>query len=188
MTGTVSTGDPVRQATFGGGCFWCTEAVFKELDGVEQVVSGYAGGNVPDPTYRQVCAGDTGHAEVVQVTYDPARIPYEFLLEVFFRTHDPTTLNRQGNDVGPQYRSVIFWHDEPQRAIAESVKQHLDDSGRFDAPIVTEVVPFECFYPAETDHQDYFALNGREPYCQLVIQPKVEKFRAAYADRLKPPQ
>lgn len=180
----MSNLESVEQATFGGGCFWCTEAVFQQLRGVRSVRSGYSGGHVPNPTYEQVCSKRTGHAEVIQIDYDPSQVRYEDLLEVFFRTHDPTTLDRQGNDIGPQYRSVIFYHNEAQRNAAARAIQALDESGAFDAPIVTAVEPFREFYPAEDYHQNYFAANPRQPYCSFVIAPKVEKFRAAFADRL----
>lgn len=172
-------------ATFGAGCFWCTEAVFRQLKGVRQVVSGYSGGTVPDPTYEQVCQGTTGHAEAVQVTYDPAAISYPELLEVFWKTHDPTTPDRQGHDVGPQYRSVVFTHTDGQRRLAERYKQRIDAAHVFPAPVVTEIVPFTRFYPAEGYHQDYFAANPRQPYCRAVIRPKVDKLRAVFQDRLK---
>lgn len=177
---------PARaQATFGGGCFWCVEAVFKELDGVLAVRPGYSGGQWADPTYEDVLTGRTGHAEAVQVDFDPGRVPYARLLEVFFRTHDPTTLNRQGNDVGPQYRSVVFAHDEAQDRAAREAILALESAGAFDAPIVTEVVPFERFWPAEAYHHDYFARNPRQPYCAAVVAPKVEKFRQAFRAHLK---
>lgn len=175
----------MEKATFGNGCFWCTEAVFQELEGVEKVVSGYAGGHVPQPTYKQVCSGTTGHAEVLQITYDPQKISYEELLEVFWATHDPTTLNRQGNDVGPQYRSIIFYHDEKQQALAQKYKKELDASGAFDRPIVTFIEPLPEFYPAENYHQNYFNNHGSEPYCQFLIRPKVEKLRKVFAGKLK---
>lgn len=171
-------------ATFGGGCFWCTEAVFLELRGVQSVVSGYSGGHVPNPTYEQVCGKQTGHAEVIQVAFDPQQISYAQLLEVFFRTHDPTTPNRQGNDTGPQYRSVIYYHDDEQRRIAEDVKRELDASGAFHAPIVTQIEPLGDFYPAEDYHQNYYARNPGQGYCSFVIAPKVDKFRKVFADRL----
>lgn len=180
----MSTSDKAT-ATFGGGCFWCTEAVFDRLRGVEQVVSGYAGGDVKNPSYREVCGGRTGHAEVIQVTYDPDVVSYRTLLEVFFTTHDPTTPNRQGADVGPQYRSIILYHDEAQRETAEAVKAEMDASGVWDAPIVTQVEPLEAFYRAEDYHQDYFRNNPDQPYCQVVIEPKVAKLRQRYADQLK---
>jgi peptide-methionine (S)-S-oxide reductase len=172
-------------ATLGGGCFWCLEAVFDELQGVKDVVSGYAGGAVENPTYEQVSMGTTGHAEVVQVTFDPRVISYRELLEVFFDIHDPTTLNRQGADVGPQYRSVILYHDARQKAIAEEVMQELSQAGIWANPIVTEVVPLEAFYEAEAYHQEYFKSNPRQPYCRAVISPKVAKFRKRHSFRLK---
>lgn len=172
-------------ATFGAGCFWCVEAVFMDLNGVESVVSGYSGGHVDNPTYKQVCAGTTGHAEVIQVRYDPTVISFEELLEVFWKTHDPTTLNRQGADVGTQYRSAIFYHDEEQKRLAEAYKQKLDASGAFVDPIVTEIVTFEKFYPAEDYHQNYFNQNESQPYCAFVIRPKVDKFRQVFGNKLK---
>jgi peptide-methionine (S)-S-oxide reductase len=175
----------LAKATFGAGCFWCTEAVFRPLKGVESVVSGYSGGSVKGPTYHQVCTGTTGHAEATQVTYDPAVISYEELLEVFWQTHDPTTPDRQGNDVGPQYRSVIFYHTDEQRQLAERYKKKLEASGRFGGPIVTEIVPFTEFYRAEAYHQNFFEEHGRYPYCQLLIRPKVEKVKKVFHDRLK---
>ncbi|AHG88315.1 Peptide methionine sulfoxide reductase msrA [Gemmatirosa kalamazoonensis] len=168
-------------ATFGGGCFWCTEAVFKELRGVEKVESGYAGGTVPDPSYEAVCSGRTGHAEVVQVTYDPSVVSYRDLLEVFFATHDPTTLNRQGADVGTQYRSTVLYRDEAQRRVAEEVIAELQRDGAFRDPVVTTLEPLDRFYAAERYHQDYYARNGRQPYCQVVIAPKLAKFRQKFA-------
>lgn len=175
----------LEKATFGNGCFWCTEAVFEELSGVEEAVSGYSGGRVPNPTYEEVCTGATGHAEVIQITYDPAKITFPELLEVFFKTHDPTTLNRQGPDVGTQYRSAVFYHDDKQREQAERFKAKLDESGEFNAPIVTEITKFEKFYPAEDYHQQYYELNGRQPYCRAVVRPKVVKVRKAFKDKLK---
>jgi peptide-methionine (S)-S-oxide reductase len=172
-------------ATFGAGCFWCVEAVFRELDGVVSVESGYAGGNVPNPTYKQVCTGATGHAEVCQIGYDPARITYAELLEVFWKVHDPTTLNRQGNDVGTQYRSVIFYHNDEQKAQAEKYKRELDASGAWKDPIVTEITPFTAFYKAEDYHQDYFRNNPQQAYCRIVIRPKMEKFRAVFTHKLR---
>lgn len=172
-------------ATFGNGCFWCTEAIFQDLNGVEKVVSGYAGGHVENPTYKQVCSGTTGHAEVLQITYDPEKISYEELLEIFWKTHDPTTPNRQGNDVGPQYRSIIFYHNEEQQQLAEKYKQELDASGAFDAPIVTLIEPITKFWPAEDYHQNYFNTHGEEPYCRFLIRPKVEKFRQVFEEKLK---
>ena len=175
----------LQTATFGNGCFWCTEAVFQRLKGVEKVVSGYSGGHVENPTYEQVCGKKTGHAEVIQIAYDPQVISFKGLLEVFWKTHDPTTLNRQGNDVGPQYRSAVFYHTDEQRDLAETYKQKLDESGAFSKPIVTEVTQFKNFYPAEDYHQNYFNLNPRQGYCAFVVAPKVEKFKAAFADKLK---
>ncbi|NJN17888.1 MAG: peptide-methionine (S)-S-oxide reductase MsrA [Oscillochloris sp.] len=174
-----------EQATLGGGCFWCIEAVFDDLDGVSDVVSGYSGGHVVNPTYRQVCNETTGHAEVVQVTFDPNRISFRDVLEVFFSIHDPTTPNRQGADVGTQYRSAIFYHSDEQRRIAEEVIAELTAAKAFRNPIVTEVTAFDRFYAAEDYHQEYFANNTRQPYCQMVVAPKVAKFRKQYADRLK---
>jgi peptide-methionine (S)-S-oxide reductase len=174
-----------KTATFGSGCFWCTEAVFERVKGVESVVSGYAGGTVENPTYEQVCSGNTGHAESIQVTYNPEIISYPELLEIFWRTHDPTTLNRQGNDVGTQYRSVIFYHDEEQKKLAEEYKKKLDESGAWDKPIVTEIVPFTNFYKAEKYHQDYYENNPNQGYCSFVIAPKVEKFEKVFKDKLK---
>jgi peptide-methionine (S)-S-oxide reductase len=171
-------------ATFGGGCFWCTEAVFRELRGVLGVASGYAGGHASAPTYRQVCDGSTGHAEVIQVRYDPSRVRYEELLEVFFATHDPTTPNRQGADVGTQYRSIVLAHDDAQRRAAERIVAALDASGAYDAPVVTQVVPLERFWKAEEYHQGYFARNPEQGYCAAVIRPKLEKFRKVFAERL----
>ncbi len=177
--------DGLEQATFGSGCFWCTEGVFQRLKGVHSVVSGYSGGRVENPTYEQVCTGNTGHAEVVQLTFDPSVVTYDELLEVFWRTHDPTTLNRQGKDVGTQYRSAIFYHNDRQRQLAERYKQQLNASGSFDGAIVTEIVPFDKFYPAELYHQNYFNLNPRQPYCQFVVGPKIEKFKQVFKDKLK---
>ena len=172
-------------ATLGGGCFWCLEAVFEQLQGVERVESGYAGGTVPHPTYEQVCSGRTGHAEVVQVTFDPRATSFREVLEVFFTIHDPTTLNRQGADVGTQYRSAIFYHTPEQRQIAEQVIAELNAARLWDASIVTEVTPFTDFYKAEKYHQEYYRNNAAQPYCQIVIAPKVAKFRARYRDKLR---
>lgn len=172
-------------ATLGGGCFWCLEAVFKELRGVTELMSGYAGGNVPNPNYRQVCTGTTGHAEVVQVRFDPAELSYADLLRVFFTIHDPTTKDRQGNDIGPQYRSIILTHSDVQAAAARTVMQEITESKIWPAPIVTEIVPLKAFYPAEEEHDDYFARNPWTGYCQVVVAPKVAKFRKQFADRLK---
>lgn len=170
-------------ATLGAGCFWCVEAVFSELRGVKSVVSGYAGGQTENPTYKQVCSGSTGHAEAVQVTFDPSVISYHDLLLVFFTTHDPTTLNRQGADVGTQYRSAIFYTSDAQRQVAEAVKKEVQ--GEIGSTIVTEITPFTNFYKAEDYHQQYYELNGSQPYCQAVIAPKMAKFRKKYADLLK---
>lgn len=175
----------METATLGGGCFWCVEAVFEPLEGVQKVVSGYAGGTLPNPTYEQVCSGATGHAEVVQVTFDPKVIPYKDVLEIFFAFHDPTTLNRQGADRGTQYRSVIFTHSAEQAATAKQVIADLTAKKVFDQPIVTEVAPLPVFYPAEGYHQEYYRNNANQPYCQAVIAPKVAKLRAKYAARLK---
>jgi peptide-methionine (S)-S-oxide reductase len=172
-------------ATFGAGCFWCVEAVFQSLEGVQSVVSGYAGGHVENPTYEQVCSGTTGHAEVCQITYDPGKITYAELLEVFWQTHDPTTLNRQGPDSGTQYRSAVFYHNEVQKSLAEKYKKELDASGAWSDPIVTEITPYEDFYPAENYHQDYFNQNADQPYCSIVIRPKMEKLKAVFGDKLK---
>ena len=172
-------------ATLGGGCFWCLEAVYDELQGVESVESGYSGGTVPNPTYQQVCSGTTGHAEVVQVTFDPEKISYREILGVFFQIHDPTTLNRQGSDVGTQYRSVIFYHGGDQKATAEEMIEELEASGKWRDPIVTEVVPFEAFYEAGDYHQEYYQRNQNQPYCRVVIAPKLTKFRKVYLTQLK---
>ena len=172
-------------ATLGGGCFWCLEPIFKDLKGVESVVSGYAGGTVPDPSYEQVCGGRTGHAEVVQIAFDPNEISFRDLLDVFFTIHDPTTKDRQGADVGPQYRSIILYHSPEQKGAAEQALADLEAKGVWHAPIVTEVAPLEKFYPAEAYHQDYFEQNPRQRYCQIVIAPKVTKFRKEYLERLK---
>jgi peptide-methionine (S)-S-oxide reductase len=178
-------GKDVEVATLAGGCFWCLEAVFDELKGVESVESGYTGGHVADPSYAQVCDGDTGHAEAVRITFDPAVVSYTDLLHVFFTIHDPTTPNRQGADVGPQYRSAIFYHNPEQKAAAEQVIQEINASGIWTNPIVTQVAPFEQFYMAEDYHQEYFKKNPFQGYCRAVIAPKVAKFRQKYVDRLK---
>ncbi|MDX1699960.1 MAG: peptide-methionine (S)-S-oxide reductase MsrA [Melioribacteraceae bacterium] len=172
-------------ATFGSGCFWCTEAIFEKLKGVESVVSGYSGGTTINPTYNEVTTGRTGHAEVTQIKFDPDIISFKELLEVFWKTHDPTTLNRQGNDIGTQYRSVIFYHDEDQRKLAEEYKIKLEEAKIFDDPIVTEITAFDKFYIAENYHQDYYEQNKSQPYCSFVITPKVEKFKKVFKDRLK---
>ncbi len=172
--------------TLGGGCFWCLEAVFDRLKGVERVASGYAGGHVVDPSYRQVCGGRTGHAEVVRVEYDPTEIDFRTLLTVFFATHDPTTPDRQGADVGPQYRSIVLFESEAQRETAESVMAELSEDGVFGAPIVTELEPLEVFYPAEPEHHDYYRRNPGQGYCRVVIDPKVAKLRKSFSHQLKP--
>ena len=172
-------------ATVGGGCFWCVEAAFLELRGVERVASGYAGGHVPSPSYHDVCGGETGHAEVVQVTFDPSQITYRELLEAFFTVHDPTTPNRQGADVGTQYRSIVFYHHEEQHRVAKELIAELEREDAFGAPIVTEVVPFTEFYPAEAYHQDYYRRNPLQPYCMVVVRPKVAKLRKALASKLR---
>jgi peptide-methionine (S)-S-oxide reductase len=175
----------METATFGAGCFWCVEAVFAELDGVLSVEPGYAGGEIERPTYQQVCSGTTGHAEVAQIQFDPSRISFDGLLEVFWRTHDPTTLNRQGPDAGTQYRSIILCHSEAQRRTAEARLKALDASGAFSEPIVTEIVPLTTFWPAEDYHKNYFARNPDQGYCRAIIRPKMEKFRKAFAEKLK---
>ena len=172
-------------ATLGGGCFWCVEAVFADLRGVVSVESGYSGGRRPNPTYEQVCTGTTGHAEVVQVTFDPQQVSYADLLKIFLTTHDPTTLNRQGPDVGTQYRSVIFYHSPEQKQIAEDVIRSIGEQKLYDKPIVTQVEPFDTFYKAEDYHQNYFANNSFQPYCSAIIAPKVAKFRKQYTEMLK---
>jgi len=184
-TNTNGSNTTTDTATFGTGCFWCTEAIFQQLDGVIKSTSGYSGGHVDNPSYKDVCTGTTGHAEVIQVVYDPKKITFDELLEVFWQTHDPTTLNRQGNDVGPQYRSVVFYHSEEQKEKAEKYKAELNKSGAFNDPIVTEISPFTKFYAAENYHQDYFNQNGSQPYCNFVIRPKVEKFQKVFKSKLK---
>jgi peptide-methionine (S)-S-oxide reductase len=174
----------LETATFGAGCFWCVEAVFQNLQGVASVVSGYAGGTVENPTYEQVCSGATGHAEACQIHFDPARISYKELLEVFWQTHDPTTLNRQGSDEGTQYRSAIFYHSDQQRQTAELYKKELAAAKIWDRPIVTEIVPFKKFYKAEDYHQNYYRQNAGQPYCRFVITPKVDKFRKVFEKKL----
>jgi peptide-methionine (S)-S-oxide reductase len=181
----MSTEQSKELATLAGGCFWCLEAIYKELRGVERVVSGYAGGHVERPTYREVCEGTTGHAEVVQITFDPSLVSYKELLEVFFTIHDPTTLNRQGADVGTQYRSAIFYHTPEQRETAEQTIAEMEAARVWDSTIVTEVAPLAEFYPAEDYHQDYFERNASQPYCRAVVAPKVSKFRKLFLDRLK---
>ena len=172
-------------STLAGGCFWCLEAVFDELKGVESVESAYSGGTLPNPTYHEVCDGETGHAEAVRVTFDPAVLSYHDLLTVFFTIHDPTTLNRQGNDVGTQYRSAVFYHDDEQKKVVEEVMREITAENIWSAPLVTEVKPFEVFYPAEDYHQEYFKKNPWQPYCRVIVAPKVAKFRQKFAERLK---
>jgi peptide-methionine (S)-S-oxide reductase len=182
---TEPKSEKLETATFGSGCFWCTEAFFQQLRGVKSVVSGYSGGNVVDPTYEAVSSGHTGHAEVTQITFDPAVISFDDLLKVFWQTHDPTTPNQQGHDVGTQYRSAVFYHNEDQRRVAEEYKKQLDASKTFPKPIVTEITQFKNFYPAEKYHQNYFKLNPSQSYCQFVIRPKVEKFNKEFKTLLK---
>lgn len=184
MTNSESV-DGTQVATFGGGCFWCTEAIFQNVDGVEKVESGYMGGASKNPTYKEVCTGKTGHAEVIQVTYDPKKVTYDELLEIFWKTHDPTTLNRQGADVGTQYRSVVFYHNDEQKRLAEKYKKELTEAKAFDQPIVTEITRASVFYKAEDYHQNYYNLNGNASYCAYVIQPKIEKFKKVFKEKLK---
>ena len=183
-TGVIVT-QQLEQATLGGGCFWCLEAVYQELDGVTNIVSGYAGGHVANPTYEQVCGKRTGHAEVVQITFDPARVSYREILEVFFAIHDPTTRDRQGNDSGPQYRSIILTHNETQRQVANEVIAEFTRDQVFDSPIVTEVVALEAFYAAEPYHQNYYRQHRMQPYCAFTISPKLAKFRKRFAEKVK---
>jgi peptide-methionine (S)-S-oxide reductase len=171
--------------TLGNGCFWCTEAIFQQVKGVSKVTSGYSGGHVENPTYEEVCEKTTGHAEVLQVEFDTTQVSIDEILEIFWQTHDPTTLNKQGNDVGPQYRSVVFFHNDHQKERAEYFKKKLDESGAFGNPIVTAIEPFTNFYVAENYHQDYYKRNGNQPYCYFVIRPKLEKFEKAFKDKLK---
>ncbi|RLS76823.1 MAG: peptide-methionine (S)-S-oxide reductase [Planctomycetota bacterium] len=185
VEGSQAADAETARATFGGGCFWCTEAVYAQLKGVKKVTSGYIGGSVPNPTYKDVCTGLTGHAEAVDIEYDPSRVTYQQLLEVFFSTHDPTTKNRQGADVGTQYRSGVFYHDDEQKRIAEEVIAKLDQARAFPRPIVTEVTKATTFYPAEDYHQDYFASNWQQPYCQAIVAPKVDKVRKVFKDLVK---
>jgi peptide-methionine (S)-S-oxide reductase len=172
-------------ATFAAGCFWCVEAIFQNVEGVKTVASGYSGGSIKNPSYKEVCTGRTGHAEAVQITYDPSKVTYPELLEIFWKTHDPTTLNQQGNDVGTQYRSAIFYHSEQQKELAETYKKKLDGSGAFDKPIVTEISPISNFYKAEDYHQDYYNQNSDQPYCTFVIRPKLDKFEKVFKDKMK---
>ena len=175
----------LETATFGAGCYWCTEAQFQQLKGVEKVESGFAGGHVANPTYKEVCNGTTGHAEVCNITFDPSVISYDEMLAAFWMTHDPTQLNRQGNDIGTQYRSAIFYHNAEQKAKAEEYKKKLNDEKVFDKPVVTEIAPFTVFYKAEDYHQNYYNENGEQPYCSFVVRPKVEKFKKVFKDKLK---
>ena len=181
----AESSNDLETATLAAGCFWCVEAVLDDLNGVEDVVSGYSGGHTENPTYREVCDGTTGHAEVAQIKFDPNVISFKDVLRVFFSVHDPTTMNRQGNDVGTQYRSAIFYHDDKQKQDAEEVIKEIIDEGIYDGPIVTEVTPFEKFWPAENYHQEYFLNNPSQPYCTAIVAPKVRKFRQKFADRLK---
>ena len=178
-------GKELETATLAAGCFWCVEAVFDDLKGVEDVVSGYSGGHTDNPTYQEVCSETTGHAEVVQIKFDPDVLSFEDLLRVYFTVHDPTQMNRQGNDIGTSYRSAIFYHTEAQRASAEKIIKEISEEGIYDNPVVTEVTPFDKFWPAENYHQEYFANNPNQPYCAAVVAPKVAKFRKKFADRLK---
>jgi len=185
MDESITNKENLETTTLGAGCFWCIEAIFQELKGVYKVESGYMGGHVENPTYKAVCTGETGHAEVARITYDPNIISFKEILEVFWQTHDPTTLNRQGNDVGTQYRSAVFYHNESQKQIATDLKAKLDQSGAFDNPIVTEITEISTYYPAEDYHQNYYAQNTNQPYCAFVISPKMDKFRKVFADKLK---
>lgn len=184
---TIEMAGPAKTdtATLAAGCFWCVEAVFQNLNGVISVTSGYSGGTVANPSYKEVCTGQTGHAEACNIVYDPSKISFDEILEVFWKTHDPTTMNRQGNDEGTQYRSAIFYHNEQQKETAEKYKRELDKSGAFDKPIVTEISPYTNFFKAEDYHQNYYNENGDQPYCRFVIQPKVEKFKKVFKDKLK---
>ncbi len=180
------TPDDTTTATFANGCFWCTEAVFQQLKGVQTVTSGYTGGSVPNPTYRQICGGDTGHAEAIRVTFDPKVISYPELLGVFWRSHDPTTLNRQGDDIGTQYRSAVFTHSPRQKELAENFKSKIDEAKVFGKPIVTEIVPAGEFFPAEANHQNFYATNPKHGYCRAIIEPKLDKLKAVFPDKVKP--
>jgi len=175
----------IEVATLGAGCFWCVEAIFSRLDGVTKVESGYSGGTVKNPTYKEVCEGNTGHAEVIQVIFNPSKIPFSKILEVYFKTHDPTTLNRQGADIGTQYRSVIFYHSDSQKTTAEEIKKKLNNAGIWNSPIVTAIEPFVVFFKAEDYHQDYYTNNKNQPYCRMTITPKIEKFEKIFKDYMK---
>lgn len=183
--GKLTGSENLDTATFGTGCFWCTEAIFQQLKGVKKVSSGYSGGHVENPTYKEVCEGTTGHAECIEIVYDPKELTFDELLEVFWQTHDPTTLNRQGNDIGTQYRSVVFYHNQEQKQKAEKYKAELNKSGAFSDPIVTEISPASTFYVAEDYHQNYYNNNGSQPYCYFVIKPKMEKFQKVFKDKIK---
>ena len=185
ITQTMISAENLDTITLGAGCFWCVEALFQQLKGVYSVESGYSGGHVKNPSYKEVCTGNTGHAEVCQIVYDPSEVSLNEILEVFWNTHDPTTLNRQGADMGTQYRSVIFYHNEDQRRYAEEMKSKLNQAGIWETPMVTEIVPFENFYKAEDYHQEYYINNTSQPYCRMVITPKLEKFKKVFADKLK---
>ena len=185
MNNSIGKEKNLEKATLGGGCFWCTEAVFKELKGVKEVLPGYSGGPVKNPSYREVTTGRTGHAEVVQITYDPETISFSEILEVHFRTHDPTTLNRQGADVGTQYRSAVFYHNEEQKETAQKIIEELEKEKIYDDPIVTEVTSFDAFYVAEDYHHNYYERNKNQPYCEFVITPKVKKFKKIFEEKLK---
>lgn len=175
----------LEEATFAAGCFWCTEAVFQRVDGVEKVISGFTGGNIKNPPYREVVTGRTGHAEAIKITFDPEKVSFEELLYIFFATHDPTTLNRQGNDVGTQYRSGVFYHSEEQKQVAEKVVRELEEEKVFDDPIVTEITPASAFYEAEEEHHNYYNENRNQPYCRFIIDPKVQKLKHRFSDKLK---
>jgi peptide-methionine (S)-S-oxide reductase len=186
FTENIDTNNKTMEtATFGGGCFWCTEAIFKEVKGVGSVTSGYSGGEIVNPSYREVCTGRTGHAEVIEIDFDPAIVSFQELLEIFWSTHDPTMLNRQGNDVGTQYRSVVFYHNEQQKETAEKLKKKLNDENIFGKPVVTEISPWKNFFRAEEDHQDYYENNPNQGYCQFIIVPKLDKFRKIFKEKLK---
>lgn len=185
LTTQVNTNSREETAIFGAGCFWCVEAVFQRIEGVEKVISGYSGGFIKNPPYREVCEGTTGHAEVCKIIFDPTKVSFETLLSVFWQTHDPTTLNRQGNDIGTQYRSAIFYLSDSQKEIAEKIKRELDASGAFGSKIVTEIIAYSNFYPAEDYHQNYFNLNKQQSYCQFVVAPKLEKFEKVFGSSLR---
>ncbi len=185
MDNSINNTTQLDTATFGNGCFWCTEAIFQDIKGVVKVTSGYSGGLVKNPTYKQICTGTTGHAEALQIVFNPAIVTYSELLQMFWYSHDPTTLNKQGNDVGTQYRSAVFYHNEQQKKEAEYYKKKLDDEKLFANPIVTEITKFETFYPAEDYHQNYYKENGAQPYCMYIIRPKLEKFKKVFGDKMK---